>query len=315
MNQNRLITVTIVNWICLISIMSLYLTKKNNIIEYLFLITIVSILVYKFNDKLSEKNKINYKHSIMNNKHSYILKKRYLFWSATFIYYCYSTINRILFSFSDSKNQKAVETYLDKKSILEAEINVGILTPIVEEIIFRGLLLMVISGIGLIIAYNFKKEDSLKIQKGATISFVIISTILFGFAHVASGDYSKILPYLISGFVFSFSYVITKTLYLPILIHMIGNTFSTMSYYDDSIAYWLQVLMIVYICIGLFWWSQKRNSVFNKKINTLEKKNSDLDLTLRKRMKLILGEACKYTKNEMFLKEEVNGKSSFKFNR
>ena len=80
----------------------------------------------------------------------------------------------------------------------------GILIPIVEEIIFRGLIFNRIKH-----QYNF-------------VAGLLISSLLFGIYHanIVQGIYATLL-----GIFLGFAYHKTKSILIPIFIHMGGNTF------------------------------------------------------------------------------------------
>ena len=80
----------------------------------------------------------------------------------------------------------------------------GILIPIVEEILFRGLIFNRIKC-----QYNF-------------VAGLLISSLLFGIYHgnIVQGIYATLL-----GILLGFAYHKTKSILIPIFIHMGGNTF------------------------------------------------------------------------------------------
>jgi len=87
-------------------------------------------------------------------------------------------------------------------------IGIGILAPISEEMYFRGLI------------YKWLKQ-----RWGVPIG-VVISSLLFGVAHLDS--IAVAVSALIMGVVLALAYERTKSLYMPIAIHIITNTFSVL---------------------------------------------------------------------------------------
>lgn len=83
-----------------------------------------------------------------------------------------------------------------------AIVSVGIIGPIVEEVIFRGL-----------IFYYFQKRYSVK-------TAIIIQAILFGVIHLnlAQASYAMII-----GIFLGFAYVYTQSIWVPIIIHVVNN--------------------------------------------------------------------------------------------
>ena len=111
---------------------------------------------------------------------------------------------------NDSANQLLFEDYLNNGALLMAFQSV-ILAPILEELLFRGLV------------FRSLRDKSKWLA-------IFASSFLFGFLHIYSalfaGDLSQLI-YLFSyggmGFVFSYAYEKRKTICVPILMHMINN--------------------------------------------------------------------------------------------
>lgn len=80
-----------------------------------------------------------------------------------------------------------------------------IIAPIVEEFAFRG-----------IIMTKLRKEYS-------SIVAIMISAILFGLIHLMTGSILIVLFAIIGGIIFGLSYEKTGTLFVPIIVHSIGN--------------------------------------------------------------------------------------------
>ena len=242
----------------------------------------------------------------LNHKPLIKLKKRYIVWVSSLTLLIHNMVSQTILPDVDSKNQKAVNHYLDGNSWLESIGNVGILSPIVEEVIFRGLLLFLISSIGLWIVSTFKNNLTLNIRRYTSIIFIATSSLLFGVAHVVrGGDYNHIYPYLLSGFVFSTIYILTKTLYVSIFVHMIGNTIAVMVYYDNNIAVLILLVVLLYIIGGMIIWLKKHNDAMSEETNEMEK---ELGAGVKNNIKVIKNvfiECMKYVKKEMFSKESV----------
>ena len=90
-------------------------------------------------------------------------------------------------------------------------ITLGILGPIVEEMIFRGILV-----------------GKLKKYIPSTIC-AIVSSILFMFIHIhvlSIQEFLYCLPYLVSGLLYSILYLKTKNITLSMILHITNNFFS-----------------------------------------------------------------------------------------
>lgn len=107
-----------------------------------------------------------------------------------------------------------------------------IIGPILEEIVFRK----VIFG-ALYTRYNFWTS-------------VIISSIIFGIVHF---EIEHLLIYASMGATFAFLYVKTKRLIVPIMTHILMNTFaSIVTFYSDDLEKYLEQLEQMQQFIGMF---------------------------------------------------------------
>lgn len=122
-----------------------------------------------------------------------------------------NTLITLFLGSSDSaSNQLLFEALLDKGFVLMA-IQSILLAPIVEEIIFRGLIF-----------------GSIREHHKYLAHF--ISALCFGFVHIYSGLFAGdltqlfyLLSYGGSGLAFSYAYESRKTIVAPILVHMANN--------------------------------------------------------------------------------------------
>lgn len=113
---------------------------------------------------------------------------------------------------NSSTNQTSVVASIENQSVFYL-INIAILSPLVEEIIYR---------------YTWKniiKKDYL---------YLLISSVLFSAFHLISEittfsfDLSftiNLLSYFSMGLIIGLSYIRTKNIFVPIVIHMLWNTF------------------------------------------------------------------------------------------
>lgn len=108
-----------------------------------------------------------------------------------------------------------------------------IIGPILEEIVFRK----VIFG-ALYTRFNFWTA-------------VIVSSLIFGIVHL---EIEHLLIYTAMGATFAFLYVKTKRLIVPIITHMLVNTFaSIMTFYSDDLQKYLEQLEQIQQFIGSFY--------------------------------------------------------------
>lgn len=113
----------------------------------------------------------------------------------------------------------------------------GILAPIVEEILFRGMLLK-----GLLKKYSLKKS-------------AIVGGIMFSILHLP--DIQNVLAIIVGSIVYSFVYAYTESIVPTIILHMSYNTIATLF---DELTLRLDILNegfsniqpIILIIIGVF---------------------------------------------------------------
>ncbi len=117
----------------------------------------------------------------------------------------------ILGSSESSANQSGIETIMDVAPVIMF-ICVVFVAPILEELVFRGLIFRVFRNKSVIAAHA-------------------ISAFLFGFMHCAEeiimyqnfSEVVQMLPYIAMGLVFSLAYEKYKTIGVPIYMHMLNN--------------------------------------------------------------------------------------------
>lgn len=210
-----------------------YLVFGNYIMSYLFM-----LLPFNFNDSLTLNAYYNlfadsmflivgyicfkelfkdlfkrFKKAFQNkNKILVILKGVGLVYLVNF---CSSLIVQLIIQSGDSsQNQEVIEKMLIKVP-LPMIITVVFIAPILEEIIFRGII--------------YRAFARYKPWLGH-----IISGFAFGFVHVANAvlvnhnmiELIQMLPYVGMGICFSYFYEKHKTISMPIMFHMLNNLFS-----------------------------------------------------------------------------------------
>lgn len=253
----------IMSVISMVILFSIYWASDSTSIGQISIITVIGMLLYGVNKRTYQQGEVSLSNGTTYKRlKPYRIKKRYYLWIVCSAILFEAMITGVFNVPKDTANEQRIDEFLNNNPITESIINIGVFGPIIEEIIFRGLLYMVCSGI-VILVFNrfFKKSVRKHIDKTTGITFVIISSITFGIPHVIrDGDYQNITPYIISGMVFSVLYVITKTIYVPLLLHMIGNTMGTLSslfkmgLIEINIANGIVVFLLLYFLIGLLVW-------------------------------------------------------------
>jgi len=104
-------------------------------------------------------------------------------------------------------NQEMVEATLNAMPLLMV-ITVAFFAPIVEEIVFR-----------LVLMNHFNV---------APIWNLILSSLIFGFVHVLVGGIIHIVPYFLMGLVFGYFYLKNRNIWHVTVLHMLHNGVTTM---------------------------------------------------------------------------------------
>lgn len=108
------------------------------------------------------------------------------------------------------RNQHSI-TNIFKNNFLAAFLLINILSPIIEELIFRK-------------AFKEVIKDELK--------YIVLSSIIFGAMHLLNSsspyEYLYLIPYSILGSANAISYIKTKNIIYPIIVHVFNNSLSTL---------------------------------------------------------------------------------------
>jgi membrane protease YdiL (CAAX protease family) len=104
-------------------------------------------------------------------------------------------------------NQETVQDAVLRTSILRALLFTAILTPIVEEVMFRGVLL-----------------QSFASTRLGFWGAAVVSSILFAMVHGVTSHPLVLAPYFVIGMACAWSFRATGSLWAPIGIHMLKNS-------------------------------------------------------------------------------------------
>ena len=145
-------------------------------------------------------------------------------------------------------NQKSLDQA--DNDFIKTLIGSGFQAPIIEEIVFRGLLFLVIMTAT---SYLFNKKKNNHDVLGIAV-FSILSTVVFGLVHViAYGDYEHIMTYIVSGAAFTFAFVVTRDIKVPIILHMLNNIPITLNkYHYEFISGTMFVIFTVLFIISAY---------------------------------------------------------------
>lgn len=156
------------------------------------------------------------------------IKKRYIIIFSVYGFLINSVSSRIYTGiFGLPKNEQRLN---EKQHMFEMYISTGIKAPVVEEILCRGLLFLTIVSLFYVLNGKSRRFSKTTIN----IMFVILSTVIFGLMHgmnwgrlfaegIIETDFRHTIPYLVAGLIYSLLYMVTKTLFAPIIAHMLNN--------------------------------------------------------------------------------------------
>lgn len=142
-----------------------------------------------------------------------------------------------------TENQKVLDE--NDRDFLTTLLGSGGQAPILEEIMFRGLIFLIIMSLTSYINKKLKKN----IGFIGILVFIIVSSSVFGLLHVVKfGDYEHTLTYAIPGLVYSIVFVLTRDIKIPILLHMLNNVTITLNKHE-YMGLTLLILVSFYILI------------------------------------------------------------------
>lgn len=124
----------------------------------------------------------------------------------------------------------------------------AILTPVFEEIVFRGYMYILINRI--FTAIQKKRKKPKFNQRKLNIIFVIISSLIFGLLHFPD-SFINAIPYVTSGVLLSCLFIITKRIWVGMLLHAINNSGAALMlvYKHDSIMSLSEQMISISACI------------------------------------------------------------------
>lgn len=114
-----------------------------------------------------------------------------------------------------TKNQQVIQDVTANISIVNLFLMLCIGAPIMEEIIFRGVIMNEV----------FRGANNQKISSNMEIIGLIISSILFSSTHL-SANFSSFLMYMALGVCMGGTYLLTKSLKCSIALHFLNNFLS-----------------------------------------------------------------------------------------
>ncbi|EHM3077740.1 CPBP family intramembrane metalloprotease [Enterococcus faecalis] len=146
---------------------------------------------------------------------------------------------------------------------------VSILAPVGEEVLFRGAFLAIILFLGKIFNVKNKRKEY--------IWFLVVTSLIFGFMH-SFDNWLTPFVYVISGLVYGGLYLYSKTIVVPIGIHILNNSIVAFSDGKDVNQLVVMVsLVVIAAMIETIMYSKNkhvlflRNKISGKETNEKEK--------------------------------------------
>lgn len=190
----------------LLAILNISYNDMSNILKIIYNVLIdliiLVIITYIYRDNFFKHLK-----DFIKNFKNYI-EKYFKYWLLALLLMIISSYIIQIFEVSTTpENQQAINDILNNTPIYAIIITIFI-APITEELVFR--------------------ESFRRIFAHSNILFIIFSGLIFGLMHVLGStnlsDLLYIIPYSIPGFVFAYTYVKSKNVFVPISLHFIHNS-------------------------------------------------------------------------------------------
>lgn len=125
----------------------------------------------------------------------------------------------------------------------------SIVTPIFEEILFRGVIYILIFKAINYISKNLNKDiNTIKTNSIINFTFILVSSILFAGIHLTD-SFITALPYIYSGVLLAIIYVIAKNLLVTILVHSLHNSMIFLNFNIKDTFIFISILIIVTLLI------------------------------------------------------------------
>jgi len=188
-------------------IATMYFIEGNFIVGILINATFI-IILFRFL-KIKKQELLDFKKNFTD-----YIRKVFIY---AFIGMAFMITSNILISIllpgTVSSNDAAVRELITS-SIILMSINVAIIVPILEELVFRGLIRKMVTS---------------------KVLFLTISTLLFSSIHVLGGaakwnDLMLLIPYAGVSFMFAYAYLKTNNIYVPISMHILHNSIALLAF-------------------------------------------------------------------------------------
>lgn len=211
--------------------------KYKNIYIYIISITIVIFIYKKFKKWVISKKLLN---------SWYMLPKNFNKRTYTILIVSAVTIHSLLINLfpTQTENQKMNEKEQKNLDFITKILDGAVSPAIIEEICFRGILYFIIM-VSTSILINVNRKN----KYVGMIIFFVFSSILFSSLHVVGfEDFENIGGYLVSGIILSLVYVLTRSLTVSVMVHLLGNVFVLLNQNDaENILTLLWIINLIVV--------------------------------------------------------------------
>ncbi|MGJ7589040.1 lysostaphin resistance A-like protein [Staphylococcus shinii] len=239
-------------------IISLYLTTGvteniNHIYTWFTFVLIMLGLIAIMYTKSSRNNKYSFEVQTTNKNKVDIVQCIILIIIAFLIMIIVKQLYIVFIGHGEFANDELIKEHIGM--LIPFFITSCIVSPIVEEIVFRGYSYMLISEVTRAICNRFKIQRYEKVITIAT--YIIVPSVIFGIAHKQGNIYS-LITYMLAGVVFALLFLITKNIWASILAHIINNSYAAlqMVYVNQTdfgnewvVIGWLSIVVVVGVLI------------------------------------------------------------------
>lgn len=195
----------------------------SNAISFI-LVSLVLILIFKI-----RKAKIKKEFKLQKCKAKHLLMSIGLAFSYSFLFFLLTYDNNFENSETIHNSVDYYSRFAPGLGFVLMIINLLVLAPISEELSFRG------------IVYTRSESES------SALMPVIVSSLLFGIMHLSVGGILLVIGGFVMGFVFSFIFYKTKSLYACIIAHSMANLPDFVFYNHPKIS---GIQTVVMLCIS-----------------------------------------------------------------
>lgn len=215
-----------------ITIIYLYLSNhdphdKNEVLIWMTKNIVLIFLIILMYSKSTYVNKYTLEYQNKDNQSTDLIHIFFIIGAGFFLNMLINTIYTSFFGSNVLPNDKLIMK--NAGLYIPLYISACIVTPIFEEIIFRGYFYVWTNDI---VKHLSKKYHWFKFEKSekrtVLISYIIISSTVFGALH-KQADFFSFLTYMLFGVILAGIFILTKRIWPGMIFHAVNNTYALLS--------------------------------------------------------------------------------------